>query len=212
MRWAMKPGESLISVTLVPALANIAAAASRTCGSPLGGIMIVMRLLASPVRSTATVRFGIEAALDRGGRGSPCRSAPPGSGSCRRRPRASCAPAATTSSTSFSLWLSITTALGRRRHRRQVIGAGIDLGALGVVAVPAAAGLAAELARRIEALVVRARRHAPVVEEALVDDLARREVHVDAGEVHQLERAHAEATGVAHHRVDLRRRVARPSW
>ena len=49
-------------------------------------------------------------------------------------------------------------------------------------------------------------RHAPVVEEALVDDLAGREVHVDARQVHQLERAHAEATGVAHHGVDLRRR------
>ena len=93
-----------------------------------------------------------------------------------------------------------------RDHGRQVVGTGIDLRSLGIVVVPAAAGLAAELARRIEALVVRARRHAPVVEEALVDDLAGREVHVDAGEVHQLEGPHAEATAVAHHRVDLRRR------
>ena len=86
-----------------------------------------------------------------------------------------------------------------------MVGAGIHLGALGIVAVPTAARLAPEPARRIQALVIGAGRHAPVVEEALVDDLACREVHVDAGEVHQLERPHAEAAAVAHDGVDLGR-------
>src|SRR5258706_364588 len=61
---------------------------------------------------------------------------------------------------------------------------------------------------RIAAAASRTSSSAPVVEETFVDDLARREVHVDAGEVHQLERAHAEATTVAHHSVDLARRGA----
>ena len=89
-----------------------------------------------------------------------------------------------------------------------MIGARIDLGPLVVVGVPAAAGLAAEPAGLEQALVIGTRRHAPVVEETLVDDLARREVHVDAGEVHQLERPHAEAASVAHHGIDLGRRGA----
>ena len=54
----MKPGESLITVTLVPDLASSATVASRMTGSKPGAIMIVMRLDMSPVRSTATVRFG----------------------------------------------------------------------------------------------------------------------------------------------------------
>src|SRR6266404_2955818 len=162
MRWAMKPGESLITVTLVPDLANSATAASRTAASAPGAVMTVRRLPVLPVRSTATVRLG-------------------------------------SSSSSIAVVVQSLP-----------IGAtGIDLGALGIVGVPAAAGLAAELARGVQALVIGAGRHAPVVEEALVDDLARREVHVDAGQVHQLERPHAKAAGVAHYGVDLAR--ARPA-
>src|SRR4029450_4421993 len=58
MRWAMKPGESLISVTLAPVRARMAAAASRTRSSAPGAVMMVRRLAMSPVRSIATVRRG----------------------------------------------------------------------------------------------------------------------------------------------------------
>ena len=73
--------------------------------------MIVMRLLASPVRSTATVRVGsrprsiavVVASL------------PIGATRIGLLPSSIASmlqPAATTSAISFSLWLSITTALG----------------------------------------------------------------------------------------------------
>ena len=58
MRWATKPGESLIRVTLAPDLASRAATESRTTGSAPGAVIMVRRLAVSPVRSTATVRLG----------------------------------------------------------------------------------------------------------------------------------------------------------
>src|SRR3546814_19555681 len=62
---------------------------------------------------------------------------------------------------------------------------------------------AAELAALLQQRVQRSGGHPAVEEIALMDDLADREVHVDAGQVHQLERSHAEAPGIAHHRIDL---------
>ncbi len=110
MRWAMKPGESLIRVTLVPDLANIAAAASRTAASAPGGVMIVMRLAVSPVTSTATTRLGSSSRSI----ASVVASLPTGATRIGLLPSSTAsvsAPEATTSCTSFSLWLSITTAL-----------------------------------------------------------------------------------------------------
>ena len=58
MRWAMKPGESFMTVILAPDLASSATAASRTPASAPGAVMTVRRLAVSPVRSTAMVRLG----------------------------------------------------------------------------------------------------------------------------------------------------------
>jgi hypothetical protein len=86
--------------------------------------------------------------------------------------------------------------LGRRRRR------------VGRVRVEAAPRLAAEKAGVHEFLLNQRRRVARIVEVRAEHRLGHREVHVVTDQVHQLERPHPEAAGVAHHGVDRRRRAA----
>ena len=110
MRWAMKPGESLIRVTLAPVRARIAAAASRTSSSAPGAVMMVRRLAVSPVRSTATVRLGSSARSTT----VVVQSLPTGATRIGLLPSSApsaLAPVAITRFTSLSLWVSISTTL-----------------------------------------------------------------------------------------------------
>ena len=80
-----------------------------------------------------------------------------------------------------------------RRHR----------GAFGVL-VEAAPALAAEETGRDQLALDRRRRVARIVQHRFPHARRHREVHVEADQVHQLERPHAEAAGVAQDRVDRR--------
>ena len=95
--------------------------------------------------------------------------------------------------------------LGGRCPGRGVVGvARGDVLACLVIVEVAGPGLPAKPAGLVEQLVARRGCQPAIVEEALVDDHRDRIVHVHAREVHERERAHAEAAAVGQDRVDLR--------
>ncbi|VWB16481.1 hypothetical protein BLA6863_00606 [Burkholderia lata] len=95
--------------------------------------------------------------------------------------------------------------VGRRIARRFEIGCGRRRAVR--IRIEAAPRLAPEEARVHEFLLDQRRRVARIVEVRAEHRFGHREVHVVADQVHQLERPHPEAAGLAHHRVDRCRRA-----